>query len=63
VAIAGTNLMIYSMWGDPWGGWAFGSRYLIPAYAAISVFLAVALEKFRRDKLFLLMVFMAFVYS
>src|SRR3989344_2961094 len=63
LAIAGINLIIYSMWGDPWGGWAFGSRYLIPLYAAMSVFLGIALEKYRRDKLFMLMVMIAFIYS
>ncbi len=24
------NILLYAMWGDPWGGWAFGSSYLIP---------------------------------
>src|SRR3989344_8895296 len=33
LAVSGVNILLYSMWGDPWGGWAFGSRYLIPSYA------------------------------
>lgn len=26
------NILLYSSWGDPWGGWAFGPRYLIPSF-------------------------------
>ncbi len=37
------------MWGDPWGGWAFGSRYLIPAYAILSIFIAALLDHFRKN--------------
>lgn len=50
--ICGINILIYSMWGDPWGGWAFGSRYLIPSYAILSVFIAYLLFLFRRRTLF-----------
>lgn len=49
VAIIGANLLLYSMWGDPWGGWAFGSRYLIPSYAILSIFLGYLLAKFNRN--------------
>lgn len=45
------NLIIYSMWGDPWGGWAFGSRYLIPLYAICSILLALGLEKIFKRKI------------
>lgn len=45
VSIIGINFVIYSMWGDPWGGWAFGSRYLIPSYAIISIFIPFLLSK------------------
>lgn len=31
------NLATYSMFGDPWGGWSFGPRYLIPAAACLSL--------------------------
>ncbi|MFC1625680.1 hypothetical protein ACFL1Q_01430 [Patescibacteria group bacterium] len=57
------NITLYSMWGDPWGGWAFGSRYLIPAYAIMSVFIGVALTEFRRKWLFLVVFYPVLVYS
>lgn len=54
LGVMGLNILLYSMWGDPWGGWAFGSRYLIPTYAVLSVFLSLALCRFRKKSLFLL---------
>ncbi|NTW15059.1 MAG: hypothetical protein HGA38_01665 [Candidatus Moranbacteria bacterium] len=47
IAIIGVDVLLYSMWGDPWGGWAFGSRYLIPAYAILAIGLSVALSRWR----------------
>lgn len=47
IACIGTNILLYSMWGDPQGGWAFGSRYLIPTYALLAIGIAVALSKWR----------------
>ena len=32
------NIFLYSSWGDPWGGWAYGTRYLIPSMAVLSLF-------------------------
>ena len=43
VSVFAVNLLLYSMWGDPWGGWAFGSRYLIPSYAILAIFIGVVL--------------------
>jgi hypothetical protein len=54
LAVIGMNIILYSMWGDPYGGWAFGSRYLIPSYAVLSIFIGIALSKFRRNLFFLL---------
>lgn len=62
-AVLGFNVLLYSMWGDPYGGWAFGSRYLIPSYAIFSIFLSFALTRFRNHVLFLLLFFIAFNYS
>ena len=39
-------ILLYGMWGDPWGGWAFGTRYLIPAFALMSIPIGMALNKY-----------------
>jgi hypothetical protein len=62
-AIIGFNIILYSMWGDPYGGWAFGSRYLIPTYALLAVYLAIALTYLKKYNLFLLLFFILFSYS
>jgi hypothetical protein len=51
------------MWGDPWGGWAFGSRYLIPAYAVFAILVSVALSHYRKNILFLVLFASLFIYS
>lgn len=61
--ITGFNLLLYSMWGDPWGGWAFGSRYLIPTYAILCIFLAAAIDKFGKMTIFRIIFIVLFVYS
>lgn len=62
-AIAGFNIIIYSMWSDPYGGWAFGSRYLIPSYAIFAIFVALLLTRMQKYSLFLLFFFALFTYS
>lgn len=62
-AIVGFTIILYSMWTDPYGGWAFGSRYLIPAYAVLAIFVAYLLTKLHRYSLFLLFFFAIFTYS
>lgn len=62
-AVIGFNVLLYSMWTDPYGGWAFGSRYLIPTYAILAVFIAYLLSKMHRYSLFLLFFFAFFTYS
>jgi hypothetical protein len=39
------NLFLYSSWGDPWGGWAFGPRYLIPTMAILAMYIGLWLTK------------------
>src|SRR3989344_5134224 len=63
LGIIGANILLYSMWGDPYGGWAFGSRYLIPRYAIFSILLALALTNLRKSSLFLLIFFITLSYS
>lgn len=61
-AIIGMSLFLYGSFGDPWGGWAFGPRYLIPSMALLSIFVGVALTEFKAIWLKLLLV-VAAIYS
>lgn len=61
--IVAINILIYSMWSDPWGGWAFGSRYLIPAYAILSIFTAYLISIFNKRDFFLVVLFAVISYS
>jgi hypothetical protein len=63
LGIAVFNLILYSMRSDAWGGWAFGSRYLIPAYAMLSITLSLALTKFSRKWLFMILFWILLIYS
>ena len=63
VAIIGVNLLIYSMWGDPYGGWAFGSRYLIPGYAALAIGLTFVFTQGRKNIAILFIFLTLFSYS
>lgn len=38
IAIVLINMVMYASFGDPWGGWAFGPRYLIPSMSVLSLY-------------------------
>ncbi len=38
------NVLVYGSYDDPWGGWAFGPRYLIVTLPILAVFCAEAFE-------------------
>jgi MFS family permease len=38
------NLFVYASFGDPYGGWAFGPRYLVPAMASLSILSVIGLQ-------------------
>lgn len=44
LSISIIDIFLYSSFGDPWGGWAFGPRYLIPTMAVLSIFIALWLS-------------------
>lgn len=45
-SIAITCLTLYTMFGDPYGGWAFGSRYLIAVLPELCILAAIGLHRF-----------------
>ncbi len=47
--VLSVNILLYSMWGDPWGGWAFGSRYLVPSYAILGIGVGAFLSRWQRN--------------
>ncbi len=63
VGIIGFNFLLYSMWGDPYGGFAFGGRYLIPSYAILAIYLALFLTVVSKKKILLFLFFLVFIYS
>ena len=63
LSVVGLNLTLYSLWDDPWGGWAFGSRYIVPSYAMMGILIAIALTKLNRNRLFMGVFAVALVYS
>jgi len=61
-----TMLMIivfYSMHGDPWGGWAFGDRYMIPVYALLTSGVAIFIDKFKKNIPVMLFFLCVLIYS
>lgn len=48
IAVSCMTILSYSMFGDPWGGWAFGPRYLIPATALVCAGIGVTVDHFRK---------------
>ena len=63
ISLIVTNIVIYSMFGDPWGGWAFGPRYLIPSAAALAILIALAVDRFKKLMVFNIIVFGLIFYS
>lgn len=37
LALVLVNLFVYGSWGDPWGGWAYGTRYLIVSMSILAI--------------------------
>lgn len=57
------NVILYSMFGDPWGGWSFGPRYLIPSAAIIAAGIGLAFEKNKKNLIFLGIFLITLFYS
>ncbi len=63
LAVVCLNILLYGMRSDPWGGWAFGPRYLIPAFSILAITLALAVAHYRRNVFFLLLLLTLGGYS
>lgn len=63
VTVVAMDVIIYSMFGDPWGGWAFGARYLIPAAAVTAGGIGVVLDRFKRSIFFIVVFVLLLFYS
>jgi hypothetical protein len=64
--LAGTvllNIVLYSMFGDPWGGWSFGARYLIPASAVLCIGIALAIQAYKKKLWFVVLFGITAFYS
>lgn len=62
-ASIGISILAYAMFIDPWGGWAFGPRYLIPSGALLAIGVGPFLEKFRTNKYILTLFTALALYS
>lgn len=58
-----TCLVLYTMFGDPYGGWAFGSRYIIAVLPQLCLLAAVGLDRFHKKLLIKLLYTIVFLYS
>lgn len=63
ISVMAANIVLYSMWEDFWGGWAFGSRYMIPTYAMSAIFIGLLLTYWRRYSFFLIFFSLFLIYS
>lgn len=63
LSLAIINIFLYASFGDPWGGWAFGPRYLILSMAVLSLFIGLWLSKVSYRIVTKSIVFVLFAYS
>lgn len=63
LGVVGIDFFLYGSFGDPWGGYAFGPRYLIPSMAVLSLFVSIWLAKAKHQFISKLIAFVLFTYS
>jgi len=63
LSIVGVNFILYSMWGDPYGGWAFGPRYLIPAFSLLALASGFWIDKYGKRSIWIFLWLIIFLYS
>jgi len=57
------TVLNYAMFLDPWGGWAFGPRYLIPVSALLSIFIGFSVNRYKTNPLFVCLFLVLLTYS
>lgn len=57
------NFAVYSMFDDPWGGWSFGPRYLIPAAGLLCIFIGQGIDKYAKKIVFGFLFLAVAIYS
>jgi hypothetical protein len=62
-SLAATNFFVYASFGDPWGGWAFGPRYVVPAMTMLALFVAYGLTQARYGLVARVIAFIFVLYS
>lgn len=63
ISIVLLDIILYSMFGDPWGGWAFGPRYLIPAAAVLTAGVGTAISHLKKNIFFFIIFIVLTFYS
>lgn len=63
IALISVNIFLYSAWGDPWGGWAYGPRYLIASMPWLALFVGIALSHGRFLMSKKILAFILFLFS
>lgn len=63
ISVPLTCLTLYTMFGDPYGGWAFGSRYLIAVLPMLCILAAAGLQNYKKNIFIKLLYSLVFMYS
>jgi len=63
VVVPATCLTLYTMFGDPYGGWAFGSRYMIAVLPELCILAGFALNHLHKNFAVKLIFTLVFLYS
>lgn len=58
-----TCLILYTMFGDPYGGWAFGSRYMLAVLPALCILAGAGLFRFTKSIFIKIIYSLIFAYS
>lgn len=63
IAMPLVDLFVYTSFGDPWGGWAFGPRYMIPAIPFLVLLIGIWMQSLGAKLVKKLIVFVFFMIS